>query len=102
MLTPAPLAAALVLAASSALAAGGTAPDPRTAAVAGVHAAQERLRDEMAVMRGIAAAQDLLARWNALRARAGEPPAALPAALCDRPGIAAWCRVLPATFGGPR
>lgn len=92
-------AAALALAAAPASA---DAPDGHAAAVAAVQAAQERLRDEMATMRGVAAAQELLGRWNALRARDGRPPAALPAALCDRPGLAAWCRALPATFGGPR
>ena len=59
----------------------------------------ERLQTETAMLRGLAAAQAALLVWNRARAGSGVAPAALPARLCAEPGLAAWCRALPATFG---
>ena len=62
-------------------------------------AAMEALRDELQVLASIRDAQAALLAWNRESARTGVPPAALPAALCRDPALAAWCPLLPATFG---
>ena len=64
----------------------------------------ERLRAEVAVLKGIAAAQAALLAWNRERAETVGPdgvpgPAVLAAPLCAEPELAPWCRALPATFG---
>ena len=61
--------------------------------------AMEALRDELQVLVSIRDAQAALLAWNRESARTGAPPAALPAALCLDPALAAWCPLLPATFG---
>lgn len=62
-------------------------------------AEMERLRAEVAVLKGIAAAQAALLAWNRERAGSGAGPAVLSARLCEEPGLEIWCRVLPVTFG---
>ena len=62
-------------------------------------AGMERLREEISVLTGLAAAQAELLAWNRLRAKTGTGPAVLPARLCTDAALAPWCRVLPATFG---
>ena len=64
----------------------------------------ERLRAEVAVLKGIAAAQAALLAWNRERAETVGPdgvpgPAVLAARLCAEPELEIWCRALPATFG---
>ena len=61
--------------------------------------AMEALQEELQVLASLRDAQAALLAWNRESARTGLPPAALPAALCDDPAIAAWCPLLPATFG---
>ena len=61
--------------------------------------AMEALREEIATLRALADAQQALLAWNRENARSGAAPQALPAALCEDPAIAAWCALLPATFG---
>ena len=62
-------------------------------------AGMERLREEISVLTGLAAAQAELLAWNRVRAKTGAGPAVLPAGLCAEAALAPWCRVLPATFG---
>ena len=64
----------------------------------------ERLRAEVAVLKGIAAAQAALLAWNRERTEtvgpySGAGPVTLPAHLCREDGLGAWCLALPATFG---
>ena len=64
----------------------------------------ERLQAEVAVLKGIAAAQAALLTWNRKRAETVGPdgvpgPAVLAASLCAEPELAPWCWTLPATFG---
>ena len=64
----------------------------------------ERLRAEVAVLKGIAAAQAALLAWNRERAETLGPDgvpgsAVLSPRLCAEPELAPWCSVLPATFG---
>ena len=64
----------------------------------------ERLRVEVAVLKGIAAAQAALLAWNRERAETVGPdgvpgPVVLAARLCAEPELEIWCRALPATFG---
>ena len=61
--------------------------------------AMEALREEIATLRALGDAQQALLAWNRESARSGAAPQALPARLCDDPAIAAWCALLPATFG---
>ena len=61
--------------------------------------AMEALREEIATLRALGDAQQALLAWNRESARSGAAPQALPAALCEDPAIAAWCALLPATFG---
>ena len=61
--------------------------------------AMEALREEIATLRALGDAQRALLAWNRESARSGAAPQALPAALCEDPAIAAWCALLPATFG---
>lgn len=79
--------------------AGGQDGHGRAAAVLAVHEAQERLRDEIAALRSLKAAQQLLLDWNAIRARGGAAPAGLAPELCREEGMRKWCEALPATFG---
>ena len=62
-------------------------------------AGMERLRTEIGVLTGLAAAQAELLAWNRLRAKTGAGPAVLPARLCAEAALAPWCPALPATFG---
>lgn len=59
----------------------------------------EALQEELQVLASLRDAQAALLAWNRESARTGLPPAALPEKLCDDPAIAAWCPLLPATFG---
>ena len=59
----------------------------------------ERLRAEVALLRRLGEAQAALLAWNRERAGSGAGPAVLSARLCAEPGLAVWCRALPATFG---
>ena len=59
----------------------------------------ERLRAEIVTLRGLAGAQAALLAWNSEKAESGAGPAVLAVHLCAEPALAAWCRVLPATFG---
>ena len=61
--------------------------------------AMEALREEIATLRALGDAQQALLAWNRESARSGAAPQALPAVLCEDPAIAAWCALLPATFG---
>ena len=61
--------------------------------------AMEALQEELQVLASLRDAQAALLGWNRESARTGLPPAALPEKLCDDPAIAAWCPLLPATFG---
>ena len=62
-------------------------------------AGMERLRAEIGILTGLAAAQGELVAWNRLRAETGSGPAVLPVSLCVEAALAPWCLVLPATFG---
>ena len=62
-------------------------------------AAMEAMRDELQVLASIRDAQAALLAWNRESARTGIAPAALPKELCRDPALAAWCPLLPATFG---
>ena len=64
----------------------------------------ERLRAEIAVLKGIAPAQAALLAWNRERAETLGPDgvpgsAVLSPRLCAEPELAPWCSVLPVTFG---
>ena len=61
--------------------------------------AMETLREEIATLQALRDAQAALVSWNRESAKTGEAPASLPAALCAEPALAAWCPLLPATFG---
>ena len=61
--------------------------------------AMEALREEIATLRALGDAQQALLAWNRESARRGAVPQALPATLCEDTAIAAWCALLPATFG---
>ena len=62
-------------------------------------AVMESLREELEILASLRDAQSALLAWNRESARTGAPSAALPAALCRNPALAAWCPLLPATFG---
>ena len=59
----------------------------------------ESLREEIATLAALRDAQAALVSWNRESAKTGEAPASLPAALCAETALAAWCPLLPATFG---
>ena len=62
-------------------------------------AGMERLRAEIVVLGGLRGAQRELLQWNRERIKTGRAPALLPARLCREVALAAWCPLLPATFG---
>ena len=62
-------------------------------------AGMERLRAEIVVLGGLRDAQRELLQWNRERIKTGRAPALLPARLCREAALAAWCPLLPATFG---
>lgn len=62
-------------------------------------AAMEALQEELQVLSSLRDAQAALLAWNRENARTGAAPQALPPRLCHEPAIAAWCPLLPATFG---
>ena len=62
-------------------------------------AAMERLRAGIVVLGGLHGAQRELLQWNRERIKTGRAPALLPARLCREVALAAWCPLLPATFG---
>ena len=63
-------------------------------------AGMERLRAGIVVLGGLRDAQRELLQWNRERIKTGRAPALLPARLCREAALAAWCPLLPATFGG--
>ena len=91
--------AAALVAFSCALAQEAPSPSAAEKARANALAAMERLRGEIQTLAAIRDAQAALLAWNRERARTGVPPAALSAAPCRDPALAAWCPLLPATFG---
>ena len=62
-------------------------------------AGMERLRAEIVMLSGLRRAQLELLQWNRERIKTGRAPALLPARLCREAALAAWCALLPATFG---
>ena len=62
-------------------------------------AGMERLRAGIVVLGGLRDAQRELLQWNRERIKTGRAPALLPARLCREVALAAWCPLLPATFG---
>ena len=62
-------------------------------------AGMERLRAGIVVLGGLRDAQRELLQWNRERIKTGRAPALLPARLCREAALAAWCPLLPATFG---
>ena len=62
-------------------------------------AGMERLRAEIVTLGGLHGAQQELLQWNRERIKTGRPPALLPTRLCREAALAAWCPLLPATFG---
>ena len=62
-------------------------------------AGMERLRAEIVMLSGLRDAQRELLQWNRERIKTGRAPALLPARLCREVALAAWCPLLPATFG---
>ena len=64
-------------------------------------AAMEALREEIVTFTALRDAQAALLSWNREGAKTGAPAQALPAGLCVDPALAAWCPLLPATFGAP-
>ena len=62
-------------------------------------AGMERLRAEIVVLGGLHGAQRELLQWNRERIKTGAAPAVLPVRLCREMPLAAWCALLPATFG---
>ena len=64
-------------------------------------AAMEALREEIVTLAALRDAQAALVSWNREGAKTGAPAWALPAGLCRDRALAAWCPLLPATFGVP-
>ena len=62
-------------------------------------AGMERLRAGIVVLSGLHGAQRELLQWNRERIKTGRAPAVLPPRLCREMPLAAWCPLLPATFG---
>ena len=62
-------------------------------------AAMEALQEELQVLSSLRGAQAAMLAWNRESVRTGAAPQALPPSLCRDPAIAAWCPLLPATFG---
>ena len=62
-------------------------------------AAMEALREEIVTLAALRDAQAALLSWNREGAKTGVPAQALPAGLCRDRALAAWCPLLPATFG---
>lgn len=63
--------------------------------------AMEMLREEIVTLTALREAQTALLAWNLESAKTGAPSRSLPGAVCEEPALAAWCRLLPATFGAP-
>ena len=61
----------------------------------------EALREEIVTLSALRDAQAALLSWNREGAKTGAPAQALPAGLCRDRALAAWCPLLPATFGAP-
>lgn len=61
--------------------------------------AMEMLREEIVTLSALREAQTALLAWNLESAKTGAASTSLPGALCEEPALAAWCRLLPATFG---
>ena len=62
-------------------------------------AGMEGLRAGIVVLGGLRDAQLELLHWNRERIKTGRAPALLPDRLCREVALAAWCPLLPATFG---
>ena len=63
--------------------------------------AMEALREEIVTLAALRDAQAALLSWNRESTKTGAPAQALPAGLCRDRALAAWCSLLPATFGAP-
>ena len=63
--------------------------------------AMEALREEIVTLTALRDAQAALVSWNREGAKTGALAQALPAGLCRDRALAAWCPLLPATFGTP-
>ena len=61
----------------------------------------EALREEIVTLTALRDAQAALLSWNREGAKTGAPAQTLPAGLCRERALAAWCPLLPATFGAP-
>ena len=94
-------AAVLCIAAAAPVVASGPATVPETEAwdLERAWTEMERLQAEIAVLKGLAAAQAALLALNRERFGSGSGPAVLDGRLCEEPVLEAWCRALPATFG---
>ena len=57
------------------------------------------LREEIVTLSALREAQMALLAWNLESAKTGAASTSLPGTLCEEPALAAWCRLLPATFG---
>ena len=63
--------------------------------------AMEALQEEIVTLTALRDAQAALLSWNREGAKTGDPAQALPTRLCRDRALAAWCPLLPATFGTP-
>ena len=63
--------------------------------------AMEILREEIVTLSALREAQTALLAWNLESAKTGAASTGLPGTLCEEPALAAWCRLLPATFAAP-
>ena len=61
--------------------------------------AMEMLREEIVTLTALREAQTALLAWNLESAKTGAASTSLPGTLCEERALAAWCRLLPATFG---
>ena len=61
----------------------------------------EMLREEIVTLSALREAQTALLAWNLESAKTGAASTSLPGTLCEEPTLAAWCRLLPATFAAP-
>ena len=60
---------------------------------------KERIEGEIAELEALVEVQTALLQWNRARAEAGLAPVSLSPDVCVGAALAAWCRLLPGTFG---
>ena len=92
----APTGAGTVTAAESS---GGTGDDSAARLRRRALEAMEALREEIVTLSALREAQTALLAWNLESAKTSAASTSLPGTLCEEPALAAWCRLLPATFG---